>query len=293
MDPLPKSAYLRLLKHQQKTTVNTYPPDLPLVLFIFFSRVAAGLTLFSFLSPDSTFWSGFSLGCMILATLSSLVHLSVPQRFLTMIRNNRSYLAWEIRLAGALTASLGLQFLSELGGFHRYQPYFPWINWALSVLFLVSTGWAYRFETHPAWKTSVLPLYYLASAFTVGLAIHSIEYSLPIIPSLFGGFLLAKGFLLILYRNHLKITAPTSLKKIVADQERWFFFVFICTDLLLPCLLTLALLIGEESRLLHCVFAISCLAGIFLERILFFWVERPVFFLSSLNNPEFDAKHPS
>jgi DMSO reductase anchor subunit len=293
MNPLPNSAYLRLLKHQQRVRGNTYKPDLPLVLFIFFSRVAAGLTLFSSLSPDPTMGSGISLGCMILATLSSLAHLGAPQRFLTMLRNNQSYLAWEIRLAGALTISLGLQFLSGLGGFHPYQLYFLWINGVLSVLFLVSTGWAYRFETHPAWKTSLLPLYYLASASIVGLAIQSLGYPLPVILFLFGGFLLAKGLLLALYRNHLKIISPTSLERIVADKKRWVFFAFIGSDLLLPCLLTLALFLGAESMLLRGVFATSCLVGVFLERILFFSVERPVFFLSSDDHPEFDANQPA
>jgi hypothetical protein len=36
----------------------------------------------------------------------------------------------------------------------------------------------------------------------------------------------------------------------------------------------------------------STLVGIFLERVLFFWIERPVFFLSFIENPELDAKYP-
>jgi hypothetical protein len=160
-NPLPKSAYLRLLKHQQETKVNAYAPDPPLVLFIFFSRVGAGLALVSPFFRESVFWLAISLGCMILATLSSIAHLSVPHRFLTMIRNNRSYLVWEIRLAGALTTCLGLQFLSLLGWFHGYRSTFPWINLALSVPFALH-GWAYRFETHPPGNFSS-SLYYLAS----------------------------------------------------------------------------------------------------------------------------------
>jgi len=63
-----------------------------------------------------------------------------------MIRNNRSYIVWEIRLAGALTTFLGLQCLSGLGWFQGLRFLFPWINFSLAILFLVSTGWAYRFE---------------------------------------------------------------------------------------------------------------------------------------------------
>jgi DMSO reductase anchor subunit len=291
-NPLPKSAYLRLLKHQQKTKRNAYAPDPPLVLFIFFSRVGAGLALVSSFFQESILWLAISLGCMILATLASIAHLSVPQRFLTMIRNNRSYLVWEIRLAGALTVCLGLEFLSLLGWFHGSRSTFPWINLALSILFLFSTGWAYRFETHPAWKTSLLPLYYLASGVAVGLAIRSTQTSSSVTPILFGGLLLVKAFLLVLYRNHLKTTSPTSLKKIVLDRERWTFLAFLWTDLFLPGLLTLALFIQGDFILFYCLFATSCLVAIFLERILFFWVERPIYFLSFIENPKLKEKYP-
>ena len=291
-NPLPRLPYFRLLEHQKKTKLNSYQPDYPLILFIFFSRVAAGLSLVSVFFPESLLWSGVSFGCMVLATFASIAHLSVPQRFLTMIINNRSYLVWEIRLAGALATFLGLQFLSWFGWFHGYQPYFPWINFGLSILFLISTGWAYRFETHPAWKTSLLPLYYLASASVIGLGLRSIEYPFRGVPFFFAVLILAKGFLLGLYRNHLKITSPTSLTKIIFDKERWIFLAFLWTVLLLPTLLTFALLIEGEIVLFHCLLTTSCLVGLFFERILFFWVERPVFFLSFIANPDLHAKYP-
>jgi DMSO reductase anchor subunit len=289
---LPKSAYFRLLDHQKKTKLNTYQADLPLVLFISFSRVAAGLSLVCVFFPRAFLWSGVSLGCMLLATLASILHLTVPARFLTMIINSRSFLVWEIRLAGALATVLGLQFLSELGWFLHYRPYFPWFNFGLAVLFLLSTGWAYRFETHPAWKTVILPLYYLVSALVVGLGLRSIQTPFPSVPFFFAALLILKGFLLALYRNHLKITSPTSLKKIVVGQERSVFLAFLWTDLFLPALLTFALFIQGESTLFHCLLTTSCLMGLFLERILFFWVERPVFFLSFIENPELNAKYP-
>ena len=127
-NPLAKSAYLRLLEYQGRTNLNSYEPDLPLIFFISFSRAAAGISLVSPFFPGSMLWTGVSFGCMILATLASIAHLSVPHRFMTMIINSRSFLVWEIRLAGALTAFLGLQWLSSLGWFHPYRLYFPWIN---------------------------------------------------------------------------------------------------------------------------------------------------------------------
>jgi DMSO reductase anchor subunit len=291
-NPLPKLPYFRLLEHQKKTKLNSYQPDFPLIFFIFFSRVAAALSLISVFFPESMQWLVVSLGCMMLATLASICHLSVPRRFLTMIINNRSYLVWEIRLAGALMTFLGLQFLSWFGWFHEYRPCLPWINFGLSIFFLISTGWAYRFHAHPAWRTSTLPLYYLASAFTIGLGLRSLQYPDPTTPFLFAALLLTKGFVLILYRNHLKKTSPTSLKKIVVDKKRWVFLAFLWTDLFLPALLTFALFVDGEMVIFHCLFTTSCLMGIVLERILFFWVEGPVFFLSFIGNPEPNSKYP-
>ena len=181
---LPRSAYFRLMEHQRKIKVSSYKPDIPLILFISFSRVAAGLSMLSAFFADSLLWTSIALGCMMVATLASISHLSAPLRFLTMIRNNRSYVVWEIRLAGALTGLLGLQFLSGWGWFQGLRPLFPWINFSLALLFLVSTGWAYRFETHPAWRTTILPFYYSVSALMIGLALRSIEspsHHLPLV----------------------------------------------------------------------------------------------------------------
>jgi hypothetical protein len=126
----------------------------------------------------------------------------------------------------------------------------------------------------------------------VGLGLRSIQYPFAAVPFFFAGLLIIKGLLLVLYRNHLKATSPTSLKKIVADKERWVFLAFLWTDLLLPALLTFALFVDGEMVIFHCLFTTSCLVGVFLERILFFWVERPVFFLSFIENPELNAKYP-
>jgi len=47
--PLPKPAYLRLLEYQrQRMALPAYAVDLPLLLFILFSRIAAGLSILSF-----------------------------------------------------------------------------------------------------------------------------------------------------------------------------------------------------------------------------------------------------
>jgi len=78
---LPRSAYFRLMEHQRKIKVPSYEPDIPLILFISFSRVAAGLSVLSSLA-DSLLWTSIALGCMMVATLASISHLSVPLLFL-------------------------------------------------------------------------------------------------------------------------------------------------------------------------------------------------------------------
>jgi hypothetical protein len=114
--PLPNLGYLRLLEYQkQRKVYPTYTVDLPLLLFIFFSRIAAGLSILSVFFPPSLIWMITAFACMVLATAASITHLTIPARFLAMIINHRSPIVWEIRLAGALTASLGAQLLSRLG----------------------------------------------------------------------------------------------------------------------------------------------------------------------------------
>ena len=60
--PLPKSSYLRLLEYQrQRMVFPAYAADLPLLLFIFFSRIAAGLSILSVFFPHSASLAGHRL----------------------------------------------------------------------------------------------------------------------------------------------------------------------------------------------------------------------------------------
>jgi len=204
---------------------------------------------------------------------------------MTMVRNNKSPLVWEVRLAGALTAFLGLHFLSLLGYLQPFEAVFPWITCILALLFLISTAWAYRFETHPAWKSSVLPIYYIVSACTVGLVFRAMYYSFVGLPLVFALLLVAEAFLLFLYGNHLRKTSPTALQQLLTGHEKRKFLAFLWATLLLPALLTLLLLVLGYNEEINVVMAISCFAGILIERILFFQVERPIYFLSFIENP--------
>jgi len=300
--PLPKQSYLRLLEYQrQRMVFPAYAADLPLLLFIFFSRIAAGLSIFSVFFPHSALWLGTAFCCMVLATAASITHLTVPTRFLTMIVNHRSPLVWEIRLAGALTASLGAQVLSDIGflpggflpgGFlpGGFLPGFgvalPWTSFFLGILFLISTGWAYRFHTHPAWKTNLLFGYYLASASMTGFALYSITFPNFFFRLITVTLLCTEGFLILLYLNHLCKTSWISLKRIDSGKDRRVSMAFLASVLLLPGLITFAPLFTKHLELFAAVLALSSGAGIVFERILFFRLEQPVFFLSRGQNPE-------
>jgi len=279
-EPLPKPTYLRLLEYQrQRMVFPAYASDLPLAFFIFFSRIAAGLSILSVFFPLSVLWVSTAFLCMVLATAASITHLTAPSRFLTMIINHRSPLVWEIRLAGALTSSLGAQLLSHMGMLPGFETLLPWTSFSLSILFLISTGWAYRFHTHPAWKTHILPGYYLASASMTGYALYSIMYPNPFFRLITVTLLCAEGFLILLYLNHLCKTSWVSLKRIDSGKDRRVSLAFLVTVLLLPAILTFVPLFTESLAPFASVLALSSGVGIVFERMLFFRLEQPGFFL--------------
>jgi len=217
---------------------------------------------------------------MVFATGASITHLTIPARFLAMIINHRSPIVWEIRLAGALTGSLGAQLLSRLGILPGFETLLLWTSFSLSILFLIATGWAYRFHTHPAWKTDILPGYYLASASMIGFALYSMIYPNPFFGILILTLLCVEGFLILLYLNHLRKTSRISLKRIVSGKDRMVSLAFLVSVLFLPGLLSFAPLFTKNFELYAVVLALSSGAGVVFERILFFRLEQPTFFLS-------------
>jgi len=285
--PLLKPAYVRLLEYQRRREAYpAYAADLPLLFFIFFSRIAAGISILSVLFPPSTLWMGIAFLCMVLATTFSITHLTVPARFLTMIINHRSPLVWEIRLAGALTGSLGAHLLVGLGILSGFDTFLLWTSFFLSILFLISTGWTYRFHTHPAWNTNILFVYYLASASLIGFALHAITHPHPLFRLITVTLLCAEGFLILLYLNHLCKTSSISLKRIDSEKNRTASLAFLLSVLALPGLLTFAPLFTKNLESFAALLALSSASGVVFERILFFRLEQPVFFLSRGQNPE-------
>jgi DMSO reductase anchor subunit len=265
---------------------QAYKADLPLLFFILFSRIAAGLSILSVFFPPSILWMSTAFFCMVLATAASITHLTIPSRFLAMIINHRSPIVWEIRLAGTLTGSLGVQLISRLGILPGFETFLLWASFFLGILFLIATGWAYRFHTHPAWKTDILPAYYLASASMIGFALYTILY-----PNRFFGMitlilLCAEAFLIFLYLNHLRKASHISLKRILSGKDLGLSLAFLISVFLLPGLLAFISFFTNNLELYAGILALSSGAGIVFERILFFRLEQPIFFLSRSHHPE-------
>jgi DMSO reductase anchor subunit len=197
-----------------------------------------------------------------------------------MIINHRSPIVWEIRLAGALNGSLGAQLLSRLGILPGFETLLLWCSFCLSILFLIATGWAYRFHTHPAWKTDILPGYYLASASMIGFALYSMIYPKPFFGIILLALLCVEGLLILSYLNHLRKASGISLKRIVSGKDRMLSIAFLVSVLLLPGLLAFAPLFTKNLELFAAILALSSGTGVVLERILFFRLEHPDFFLT-------------
>jgi DMSO reductase anchor subunit len=197
-----------------------------------------------------------------------------------MIINHRSPIVWEIRLAGALTGSLGAQLLSRLGIFPGFETLSLWSSFCLSILFLIATGWAYRFHTHPAWKTDILPGYYLASASMIGFALYSVIYPKPFLGIIILALLCVEGLLIDFYLNHLRKASGMSLKRIISGKDRVVSIAFLASVFCIPLILSFAPLFTRNLGLYAMILALSSGAGVVLERILFFRLEQPDFVLS-------------
>jgi len=197
-----------------------------------------------------------------------------------MIINHRSPLVWEIRLAGALAVSLGVQLLFRMGFVRGFETLSLWSSFSLGILFLVSTGWAYRFHTHPAWKTNILVGYYVVSASMIGYALYSMIYPNPFFRPLTVALLCANGYLILLYLNHLCKTSWISLKRLDSGKDRIISFAFLVSVLLIPGMLTFVPLFTKDLGSFAAVLALSSGIGVIFERILFFRLEQPVYFLS-------------
>jgi hypothetical protein len=120
----------------------------------------------------------------------------------------------------------------------------------------------------------------------IGYALYSVVYPNPFFRLVTVMLLSTEGFLILLYLNHLCKTSWVSLKRIDSGKDRNISLAFLVSVLLIPGLMTFVPLFTKNLESFAAVLALSSGAGIVFERILFFRLEHPVFFLSRSKNPE-------
>jgi hypothetical protein len=120
----------------------------------------------------------------------------------------------------------------------------------------------------------------------IGYTLYSAMYPNPFFRLVTVFLLCGQGFLVLLYLNHLCKTSWMSLKRIESGKDRKIAFAFLTSVLFIPGILTFAPLFTKHLELFSALLALSSLAGVVFERILFFRLEQPVFFLSRGQNPE-------
>jgi len=294
MSPFARSAYFRLLdSRQRQRAAERFSPDYPLVLFVSLSRLSQGAAIFAGLfqisgrfgelAPVNT---AIALGLALAATGLSLFHIHDRPRFWAMIRNLRSPVSWEIILSGAYTAivALNLGLLWSIPALGRVLMGYALVISALAAL--TAAGFAYRFLAHPAWNTPLLSVIYLISGLILGLALTS-SYSYapafgglglnskPVLGSL-GLLLLLQAGVELLYLRYLN-RLDRGLKAFILGREGRIFWPYISAYFILPLALVLASLLGRPSAVLSALAFAGLLLGAFLERLLFFLLERPVY----------------
>lgn len=297
MIPLPKSTYLRLLENRRRPAAK-YRPDYPLVFFIFLSRFSFGLSI---VSGILQIWTHFretavvntiiSLGCLLLAIASSLTHLGAPKGFMGMVKNIRSKLTWEIGLSGTLLLVLAtnLVFLSTGIVGQGLVTAMGCVMLVVALSALISSGLAYQFATHPSWNTNLLPILYLLSGLALGfsstcVALQVVEgtsflRNTRIIPLILGILIFAQLLVGYGYVRYLRGFLHRTVLDLVKGKSSRLFWTYMSFTFILPLVIILGgLFQGGLELVLLVSLTIALLVGAYLERILFFSVEKPTYF---------------
>ncbi|UCE17131.1 MAG: dimethyl sulfoxide reductase anchor subunit [Gemmatimonadota bacterium] len=301
MASFPKSTYFRLQENCERRT-DRYDPDYPLVLFVLFSRWSVGTGIVAgFLQAGNRFPQlvkismGGSLILILIATLFSIFHLSDRLRFLAMIKNLRSQVSWEVLLAGVFTGLVAVDclMLYVFNTFGLLRIISAILVIISGLLTLGSTGWAYKFVSHPLWNTNILSVYSIISGSLLGAAtvfwIDAIFCS-----NMAGGairillFAMALSlvflFLTVLsYKRYAETIHDKASGGTFRDGEdripRWY----ILLTFILPFTFILGSTAAKEPLMIPATaILISLLSGILLERILFFSIENPNYMLHTL-----------
>jgi DMSO reductase anchor subunit len=181
-----------------------------------------------------------------------------------------------------ILAAQSIYLLQPAGGL---EPVLTWMGCILSVLFLISTGLAYRFLAHPVWGSSMLPAYYVISATLIGFSLRAIGQPFTTFPIVFNLLVITQMILLIRYKNDIKTSSEKVLGELKKNPLKWILRGFLSASLFAPAALAMVSLLGRTHSLIYALIGFSCFMGMILERILFFRVERPNLFFSFIRHP--------
>lgn len=297
MTSLPKSTYLRLLENRHRP-IARYRPDYPLVFFILLSRFSFGIAVVSGILQISEYSAGTavvntvsSLACLLLAIAISMIHLDAPKGFMGMLRNIRSRLTWEIGLSGALLLVLILNLILlslDMEG-NGLIAAMGWIMIPIAASALLASALVYQFVTHPSWNTNLLPLISLLSGLALGLSFtcaaaqvadgESFFQSTRAIPLILGLLIFAQLSLSYGYVRYLKGFLHRTMHDLFRGKLSILFWTYMGASFALPFFIILrAIPRGGLEFLPSVALGMTLLFGVYLERILFFSIEKPVHF---------------
>ena len=290
METLSRSLFHRI-RESKEAENKRFEPDTPLVLFILFSRIATGFAFASALLylEDNHFGFYLVLGAfvsMLLATVTSLTHLSTPFRFYRVLKNPSSRLTLEIAVSSIFLVALVLVIAKELGSIRGYEKVSSLLLSATSILLLLGTTYAYRYTSHPLWNTGRFFPYYVANG--CAFACFFLYFSCLIQGGesnslyLFCGIALILGEALFAYLYVLfLIKSSPQATRYMKEKRGGVLFLWLTANYALPVFLSLVIMInGRFAIYLTLILLLSMTAGIYVERILFFLVEKPVFFFN-------------
>jgi len=297
MSSLARSTYLRILENRQRGPARLRP-EYPLLVFMIAARFALGLAVLAGLLQMAARSPGVvalntavSLGCLVAALGVAMTHLGAPRRFTGMLRNPRSRLSWEVSLVGLLILLLAANLVLLF-----------WINaplhllaWVLGLAIilvglggLTAMGLLFKLWAHPAWNTNLLPAVNLISGLILGLTFTWTAAHLlgdPFLLPRTALILAALGLLILIqlgmggcYLSYLRGFLDQTLKDLRRGRTAKLWRAYLGVYFGLPLALVVWSLWGHPGFVVGAGLLASLLSGVWLERVLFFSLEKPVFF---------------
>lgn len=294
---LPRSYYFRVMHQASRTT--RLRPDYPLVFFGFFSRLALGMAMVggvwqlwgNHLGISSlTLQVAFGLG--ILCIVIARFHAAETRPLYHVFTNFKSLLTWEILLLMLFLIILVINFFRDHLGLAAGGPSVVLSVLIILLAFLTTAvaGLIYKFYSHPIWNTNWFPLGAIISTMMLGVVTvyalsvlffsHVSENELKLLLQGALLFLGAQGVTLAGFIQHMRRVCKTRNRPVIYSHA--IFYLYLGIHFFFPLVIISLTLILQTilSNGLLLLLLLGVCGGVFLERILFFQMERPIFFLS-------------